>query len=63
MKPFASAAVVVLGIVALAHLYRLAQPFEIIVAGSEIPQWVSAAGLIVAGGISIMLWRESRAST
>lgn len=62
MKPFTLAAVVVLGIVALAHLYRLVRPFEIIVAGSEIPQWVSIVGLIIAGGISFMLWRESRTS-
>ena len=60
MKPFTLTAVVVLGIVALAHLYRLVRPFEIVVAGSEIPQWVSIVGLIVAGGISFMLWRESR---
>ena len=60
MKPFTLAAVAVLGIVALAHLYRLVRPFEVIVAGSEVPQWVSIVGLIVAGGISFMLWRESR---
>lgn len=60
MKPFALAAVVVLGIVALAHLYRLIQPFEVVVAGDVIPQWVSVVGLVVAGGISVMLWRESR---
>lgn len=60
MRPFTNLAIVVLGIVALAHLYRLVRPFEIIVAGSVIPQWVSILGLIVAGGISVMLWRESR---
>lgn len=60
MKPFTLAAATVLGIVALAHLYRLVRPFEIMVAGSEVPQWVSLVGLIVAGGISYMLWRESR---
>ena len=60
MKPFTVAAAVLLGIVALAHLYRLIRPFEVTVAGDVIPQWASAVGLIVAGGISAMLWRESR---
>jgi hypothetical protein len=60
MKPFTTLAAVVLGLIALAHLYRLLRPFEVVVAGSAVPQWVSAAGLIVAGGISIMLWREAR---
>ena len=62
MKPFSTAAAVLLGIVALAHLYRLIRPFEVIVAGEAIPQWGSVAGLIVAGGISLMLWREARAT-
>jgi hypothetical protein len=60
MKPFTVAAAVLLGIVALAHLYRLIRPFEVTVAGDAIPQWVSIVGLVVAGGISLMLWRESR---
>ena len=60
MKPFSTAAAVLLGLVALAHLYRVIQPFEVTVAGDAIPQWVSVVGVIVAGGISLMLWRESR---
>ena len=60
MKPFTVAAAVLLGIVALVHLYRLIRPFEVTVAGDAIPQWASIVGLIVAGGISLMLWRESR---
>ena len=60
MKPFTTLAAVVLGLIALAHLYRLLRPFEVVVAGSAMPQWISAAGLIVAGGISVMLWREAR---
>ena len=60
MKPFTLAAAVLLGVVALAHLYRLIQPFEVTVAGDAVPQWASVVGLIVAGGISLMLWREAR---
>ena len=60
MKPFTTAAAVLLGIVALAHLYRLVRPFEVTVAGDQVPQWVSIVALIVTGGISLMLWREAR---
>jgi hypothetical protein len=60
MKPYTTAAAVLLGVVALAHLYRLFRPFEVVVAGWSVPQWASAGALIVTGGLSIMLWRESR---
>ena len=33
MKPFATLATILLGIVALAHLYRLIMPFEAVIAG------------------------------
>ena len=60
MKPFATLATILLAIVALAHLYRLIKPFEVVIAGDVVGQWVSVVGAIVAGGVSIMLWRESR---
>ena len=60
MKPFTSIPAVLLGIVALAHLYRLVRPFEVILAGHAIPPWVSVVAVIVTGGLSLMLWRESR---
>ena len=61
MKPFTTLAAVLLGVVALAHLYRIVVPFEVTVAGQAVPQWVSIVGVIVAGGLAAMLWRESRA--
>jgi hypothetical protein len=60
MKPFTTITATVLGIVALAHLYRLVRPFDIVVGGWSATQRVSIVGLVVAGGLSIMLWRESR---
>jgi hypothetical protein len=60
MKPFTTIAAVVLGIIALAHLYRLIQPFDVVIGGTIIPQWVSVAGLLVPGVLSFMLWREAR---
>lgn len=60
MKPFTTIAVAIFALIALAHLYRLIAGFEVVVAGCTIPQWASVAGLIVAAGLAVMLWRESR---
>ncbi|HEU4650471.1 MAG TPA: hypothetical protein VFS49_03565 [Croceibacterium sp.] len=62
MKPFTRIAAVLFGIIALAHLYRIVRPFEVSIAGQMLPQWVSIAGLVVAGGLSLMLWREAHAA-
>jgi hypothetical protein len=60
MKPVSALAAVLLTLVALAHLYRLLRPFEIVVAGHAIPQWASGVGLVVAGILALGLWREAR---
>ena len=57
MKPFVRGGG--FGLVALAS-YRLFRPFEVMVAGHVIPQWASIVGLIVAGGLALLLWRDSR---
>jgi hypothetical protein len=60
MKPFTTLAVVIFALIALVHLYRLVRPFEVVVHGMVVPQWVSLAGLAVAGVLALMLRRESR---
>jgi len=60
MKPFTTLAVVIFALIALVHLYRLVRPFEVVVHGTMVPQWVSLAGFVVAGALALMLWRESR---
>jgi predicted Co/Zn/Cd cation transporter (cation efflux family) len=60
MKPFTTLAIAIFALIALAHLYRLVRPFEVVVDGGAVPQWASIAGLVVAGGLALMLWRESR---
>jgi hypothetical protein len=60
MKPFTTVAVLIFALIALAHLYRVVRPFEVVVAGCSIPQWASIAGLIVASVLALMVWRESR---
>jgi hypothetical protein len=60
MKPFATLAAGLLGIVALVHLYRLISPFEVAIAGWPVPQWVSLVAVVVMGGSALMLVREAR---
>lgn len=67
MKPFTTAAVVVFTLVAGLHLARIAMGWKVIIGesvvaigGTPIPMWVSYLGVMIAGGLAVMLWRESR---
>jgi hypothetical protein len=60
MKPFTTAAVLLFALIALMHLYRLVFPFMVVIAGMPMPTWASVIGLIVAGTLALMVWRESR---
>ena len=60
MKPFTTIAVAVFTLVALVHLLRLFAGWEVVVAGIVIPVWLSWIGLIFAGGLALMVWRENR---
>jgi len=59
-KPFAAIAAVIFVLMALVHVFRLAFGWEITIQGSVVPMWVSALGTVIAGGLAVMLWRESR---
>ena len=60
MKPFTTIAVAVFALVAVVHLLRILAGWQVIVAGFVIPVWWSAFGLVVAGGLALMVWREAR---
>jgi hypothetical protein len=60
MNPFTKLGAALFALIALAHFYRIVRPFEIVVAGSAVPQSASIVGLIIAGVLAFMLWRESR---
>jgi hypothetical protein len=58
VKTFTTIAVALFALIALLHLLRLFTGWEIVVAGFVIPVWWSAIGLVVAGGLALMVWRE-----
>lgn len=60
MKPFTTLAIVIFALIALAHLYRLIRPFEVVLGGAILPQWASLIAMIIAAGLALMLWREAR---
>jgi hypothetical protein len=60
MKPAAMIAVVVFSLVALAQLLRLVLGWEVTVNGVTIPLWASAIAFVIAGGLAVMLWRDSQ---
>ena len=61
MKPFTTIAVAFLTLIALVHLLRLFAGREVVVSGFVIPVWWSAIGLVIAGGLALMVWREAHA--
>jgi hypothetical protein len=42
---------VIFGVVALVHLQRLVAPWPVVIAGWNVPVWVSVAAVIVAGAL------------
>jgi len=61
MKPFTTIAVAIFALMAIVHLLRLAFGWEVVVTGYVIPVWWSAIGIVVAGGLALMVWREAHA--
>ena len=60
MKPFTTIAIVIFSLVAVLHVLRLIFGWQAVIDGLVIPMWASVVGLIIAVGLAIMLWRESR---
>ena len=58
-KPFTLIAVLVFAVVALLHVVRLFTHFQVILGSHTIPMWASWIGLIVAGLLAVMVWREN----
>ncbi len=60
MKPFTTIAIIVFSLIAFIHLLRLFFSWEVTISGMILPIWISAPGFIIASGLALMLWRESR---
>jgi len=61
VKPFTSITVAFFTVISIVHFLRLFTGWEVIVTGYVIPVWWSAPGLVIAGGLAFMLWRENHA--
>jgi len=51
---------VLFGLGAVVHVIRLANHFNVAIAGHSLPLWASALGVIIAGSLSVWLWQLSR---
>jgi hypothetical protein len=60
MKPVATIAVAFLALIALAQLTRFLLGWALTIDGVAIPVWLSGVAAVIVGGLSTMLWRESR---
>lgn len=49
----------VFGLVALAHLYRIFDHFNIVVGTTEVPTWANIVGVIVAGALSYWMFSSA----
>jgi hypothetical protein len=58
-KPFTLVTVIILAIVALAHLLRLLFGWSVSVAGTDVPTWVSVIALIISATLAYGTWREN----
>ena len=60
MKPFTVIAIILFSLIAILQLARFILGWEVSVNGVGIPTWVSGVAFVVAAGVAVMLWRESR---
>lgn len=62
MKLGSTLAILLLSLVAVAHVLRLILGTQIIVGTMAIPAWVSVGGIVVPAAIAVLLWRERPAA-
>ena len=60
MKPFTTTTLGLLALVAIVHALRLLMGWSITVDGTDIPTWASVVGFVIAAGLAVGLWRETR---
>ena len=60
-KPFTITAVVFFSLIALLQLLRFILGWEVTVNGVTVPIWLSGVAFVIASGLAVMVWRETRA--
>jgi len=59
-KPFTHIAIFLLSLIAVLQLLRFVLGWEVTLNGMILPVWLSAVAGVVAGGLAVMLWLETR---
>jgi hypothetical protein len=59
-KPFTIIAIVVFSLISVLQLLRFVLGWEVTVNGVGIPVWVSGIAFVVAAGLAVMVWQETR---
>ena len=60
MKPFTTTTLGLLALVAIVHALRLLMGWSITVNGTDISTWASVVGFVIAAGLAVGLWCETR---
>jgi hypothetical protein len=50
---------IIFGLVCLGHLWRLLRHVDVRIGTHDIPMWISVVGIIIAGGLSLWMWKLS----
>ncbi len=59
-RPFTLLAAVIFALMAVAHIYRIATGFQMIVGSHPVPVAASWIGILISGALAVMLYRESQ---
>ncbi|MGQ0579753.1 MAG: hypothetical protein ACT4PQ_12710 [Betaproteobacteria bacterium] len=59
-KPFTIISIVVFLLVAVLQFLRFVQGWEVTVNAVSIPVWASGIAFVVAAGLAVMVWLETR---
>ena len=51
-------AILVFLLIAVAHILRIVEDWEVVINGIVIPKWTSILGIGIVGGLAFLLWRE-----
>jgi hypothetical protein len=60
MKPFTITAAALLLLIALLQLLRFVMGWEVTLNEVNIPVWASGIAAVVAAGLAVMVWMETR---